>query len=89
MYWVVRISNGQYCIQTNGWITFITMLTLCLPVLVSGSGNNGVMQTPVIGEYCSNYFRGSTFEYKLYYDSCQKCDWECISCFGRENPNCP
>lgn len=66
------------------------MLALYLAALVSGAGNNGVIQIPVSGEYCSNWYSGSSFEYKLYYDdSCQNCDEVCTSCFGGEHQECP
>jgi hypothetical protein len=66
-------------------IAFLGLLIRAASAII---GNNGVIQTIGVGQYCTNYFNGLNDESRLP-DPCNPCDFECGFCHQGESARCP
>ena len=68
-------------------IAFLGLLIRAASAII---GNNGVIQTIGVGQYCTNYFNGFVDKLSNYReDTCEVCDYECGFCYSGEVQNCP
>jgi hypothetical protein len=59
--------------QHSKMIAYILVFILHLHGL-EAAGDDGQIQTPNTGQYCTNYFDSSSFTHNLLIDDCQNCD---------------